>query len=706
MTPAQEFLLDRLHLSAINPTQAKHAGIRALTAAEAGAQLGLDYSPGDGLLIPYFATDGKPLTGMWRFRRMRHSPGKKYTQPSETGCWVYYPRVEGLDWQKVLDNPKIEVFIVEGELKALALCIAGVPAVAIGGVWNWTRNKELLPELKVLAAGGRHLWVAFDSDAEDKPLVSAARYHLCKALLDAGGRPHVIPVPKHPAQKDGKTGADDLVRLTKLRDAKLRDYLAGLEDPEKFELAHVLYRFNAEHVLNLGTGCVHAVRNINRQWPVDTFCSVIVAPEVFRCHNADGKVVTKPAGRAWIGWKLRNTVVGRTYLPLRQDVPRGEVLYVEQDGERYVNNWRGWASVPKEDAEGVATFWTPLLDHLFQAKGYETAQQIAARLQARKYFEQWLAAPVQTPGLKLFVVACLLGNEGAGKSMVGDFLRLGVYGEHFQEIEQSALESEFNDIYTEAKSFIMGSEITSRDFNKKRGLAERLKYLVTSPSIAVNPKNKPKYNVPNRINLFLTSNYSDAFLLGNGDRRYFIWDAPDGKLPDAMGKLWVDAAWKWIESETGKAALHYHLLHLDLAGFDPHVPPPETEAKRLSQHYSENAVETWVGEFAEDPEGKTGKPDETVWRSDELWALCQTEVGDKKYYSLKTFLLYLRKHFLCVGRVIVWVHEKFAREEWKQMKTGLWMRKPVSEPGAKFPTLEEARMAWEEQRQRILKEKA
>ena len=245
----------------------------------------------------------------------------------------------------------------------------------------------------------------------------------------------------------------------------------------------------------------------------------------------------------------------------------------------------------------------------------------------------------------------------------------------------------------------MGSEITSRDFNKKRGLAERLKYLVTSPSILVNPKNKAKYNVPNRINLLLTSNYSDAFLLGNGDRRYFIWDAPDGKFPDAMGKPWVDAAWMWIESEKGKAALHYHLLHLDLTGFDPHVPPPETEAKRLSKHYSENAVETWVGEFAEDPTGKTGHSGETVWRSDELWALCQSELTGTKY-SVKTFLLYLRRHFLYVGRATVQVQEKFAKE-WRERKSGLWMRKPAPEPSAKFPTLEEARLAWEEQRKRL-----
>jgi len=51
-------------------------------------------------------------------------------------------------------------------------------------------------------------------------------------------------------------------------------------------------------------------------------------------RNAKGDIETKSAGRPWIGWKLRNEVIGRTYLPLSQDVPRSEALYVEQDGER------------------------------------------------------------------------------------------------------------------------------------------------------------------------------------------------------------------------------------------------------------------------------------------------------------------------------------------------------------------------------------
>ena len=161
---------------------------------------------------------------MWRERLANPLPGRKYLAPEGSGCQVYWPRVKGLDWSTILKNPKVPVAIVEGELKALCLCLAGVEvtAVAIGGVWNWVRNKQLLPDLARLAAGGRDILIIFDSDTEDKPQCSGARYWLAKAMLDTGGNVHIIRIPHLPDDKSpDKTGADDLVRLEELSGEKL-----------------------------------------------------------------------------------------------------------------------------------------------------------------------------------------------------------------------------------------------------------------------------------------------------------------------------------------------------------------------------------------------------------------------------------------------------------------------------------------------------
>ena len=196
---------------------------------------------------------------MWRRRLANPLPGRKYLAPEGSGCEVYWPRVKGLDWPTILKNPKEPVAIVEGEFKALCLCLAGgeVSAVAIGGVWNTSRNKELLPDLDRLAAGGRDILIIFDSDAKSKPQVSGARYWLANEMFNAGGKIRIIRIPTPGCKSPDKTGADDLVRIEELRGEELYQRLQELEDTRKFPMMHEFFRLNAKYVLNLKTGKIH-----------------------------------------------------------------------------------------------------------------------------------------------------------------------------------------------------------------------------------------------------------------------------------------------------------------------------------------------------------------------------------------------------------------------------------------------------------------
>ena len=51
---------------------------------------------------------------------------------------------------RIADRFGKELVVCEGEFKALALCEAGVPAVAIGGISSAMPGGELLPDLKKL----------------------------------------------------------------------------------------------------------------------------------------------------------------------------------------------------------------------------------------------------------------------------------------------------------------------------------------------------------------------------------------------------------------------------------------------------------------------------------------------------------------------------------------------------------------------------
>jgi hypothetical protein len=323
--------------------------------------------------------------------------------------------VKGLDWRKILGEPTRNIALVEGELKAMSLCLAGLPTIGVGGVWNWRNSvKELLPELKQFAAQKRPVLIVFDSDAADNPLVDGARYALARAILDAGGEPHIIPLPKlpDPASPD-KTGADDFVRLhPRLRADELLKALLGFEDKHQFVLASELYRLNTEYVCN-ETGHIIRLRGKREEDHRDhvKFQHVVEPGKVF-VLGTSGKPKSVSVAAEWIAWPRRNTVSGLIYRPMSQATPVGEIAYAyDNHGRRCLNTWIGWASEPEEDAEGVAEYWTKLLNQLFRQTQNETTQETEHRLRCRRWFEMWWAYPIQNPtAAKMFSTAVLTGK--------------------------------------------------------------------------------------------------------------------------------------------------------------------------------------------------------------------------------------------------------------------------------------------------------
>lgn len=103
----------------------------------------------------------------------------------------------------------LPVIFTEGVGKAAALLSAGLPAVALPGIWNGTPKgpdgrRALLPELAAVPLAGRQVWVLFDhSDRPDPDEPRAAR-RLARLLAQAGAEVRWGIVPG----THGK-GADD-----------------------------------------------------------------------------------------------------------------------------------------------------------------------------------------------------------------------------------------------------------------------------------------------------------------------------------------------------------------------------------------------------------------------------------------------------------------------------------------------------------------
>jgi putative DNA primase/helicase len=181
----------------------------------------------------------------------------------------------------------------------------------------------------------------------------------------------------------------------------------------------------------------------------------------------------------------------------------------------------------------------------------------------------WMAYPLQHVGAKLRTAVIMHGDEGAGKNFLFDRL-VEIYGEYGALVGQDELEDKFND-WRSRKLFIIGDEVSSRQelvHNKNR-----LKALITSPTVQINPKNLPRREEANHINVGFLSNELQPLALDNSDRRYLVIYTPRMRERAfyANLKAWAEAG--------GVAHFYHYLLEYPTGDFDQYAPAPLTEAK-------------------------------------------------------------------------------------------------------------------------------
>lgn len=181
----------------------------------------------------------------------------------------------------------------------------------------------------------------------------------------------------------------------------------------------------------------------------------------------------------------------------------------------------------------------------------------------------WIAYPMQRVGAKLRTAVIMHGDEGAGKNFIFDVVT-EIYGEYGKLVGQDELEDKFND-WRSRTLFVVGDEVSSRQelvHNKNR-----LKALITSPVVQINPKNLPRREEANHINVAFLSNELQPLALDNTDRRYLVLYTP---RPKDFGFYKRLGEWR---SSGGVAAFYHYLLNYDTSGFDPYAPAPATLAK-------------------------------------------------------------------------------------------------------------------------------
>ena len=268
--------------------------------------------------------------------------------------------------------------------------------------------------------------------------------------------------------------------------------------------------------------------------------------------------------------------------------PKGDLAVLEDDFFN-LNTWRDTGIGP-EEADGDLSVFLNHLEYIFPDAEH------------RNMFLDWMANIVQNRGKKFSYAMLLHGEEGTGKTWMVHCLSLILGKRNTKTIPNDYIHKDSNGMMQSRELLIINEVMASG----RRDFMNRMKDYVDMKEITINVKYVPEYDMPFNSNWFMTTNYDDALLIDDKDRRYLILSSPAVCGSDKEATERGAALFQW--SGGGKedypiqrgniGALHKFLLERKVK-YSPFAKAPETQAKRHMQEESLSTFEQFIKERIE-----------------------------------------------------------------------------------------------------------
>ena len=197
----------------------------------------------------------------------------------------------------------------------------------------------------------------------------------------------------------------------------------------------------------------------------------------------------------------------------------------------------------------------PVLDHL--------GAVICRTDEELQYLLAWLAQHVQHPAYKTGVALVLTGDQGVGKDII-----LSWYIQYLLGTDAGMQIGKVSHILGGGPhSMVLQNKVLCVVDGDDPAALERhvhkLKDLVTSPTFLVEPMSKEPYQMPNTINLMITTNDKNPFALEASDSRFVVFECNDSKKGDFA---YFDQLAQNLNDKTARAFYQF-LLGFDLSDY-------------------------------------------------------------------------------------------------------------------------------------------
>lgn len=472
----------------------------------------------------------------------------RYSQPKDSGIHPYFPVVDEINWPEILEDNEVPLIITEGEKKALVGCLEGYPTIGLGGVYNFSRDGELLEALDKVNWTDRPVYICYDSDASQNAKIKVAEGRLATELsMKRGASVFIVRLPE--SKSGAKVGIDDYVvqHGSRAFDGLLEKapLLRGI-DKEVIALnGEVAWIEKDGLILDLKTDT----------WlKKDNFKSGSeYSSRIIDTFDRDLKPKRISVATAWLTHPHARRYADTIFRPGTAD----KAIPLTGGGIAY-NRYRGLSGT-----KGDVTPFFDLYDYLMSLTDEFDPDLI------------WktICWKVQNLGKSVNLGLMLLGDQGSGKTLFCDIISKMVapYG---TTISSNMLGSDYNE-WIETSLIVIMNE--AKDSSLKFNM-ETLRTYITDQTQACNEKYRSSRQVRNHAFYIFNSNQKKAGAFPDKDRRMIIIGCPN-KHPE--GDKFYGPIFKWYNNGGPKKLLHF-FQNYDLEGWRPPHKAPETREKRMA----------------------------------------------------------------------------------------------------------------------------
>ena len=125
-------------------------------------------------------------------------------------------------------------------------------------------------------------------------------------------------------------------------------------------------------------------------------------------------------------------------------------------------------------------------------------------------------------------------------------------------------------------------------------IANKMKPLITQTTIQLREMRCDTRSILNQLNIMMFSNWLNAAMIEDHDRRYFVIICRAAPRETA----YYDAIYDYIRGD-GLAGFAWFLKERDLSRFNPSAPPPKTADKDIVRNATRSGLEAWLDDAIE-----------------------------------------------------------------------------------------------------------